>query len=78
MRSQFIAIYMLAGNLIGAGLGGIIIPWLAHSFYGGSNWAIGHAVATAAVLVCPASFAILMLARKQFSTSAVETRMAAA
>ncbi len=64
MRAQFSAIYFLVGNVIGAGLGGILIPWTA-SFLSGEA-AIGTGLFIVCAAVAPAALYLVLRSRSAF------------
>lgn len=67
MRAQFSAIYFLVGNIIGAGLGGILIPWAA-SFLPGKA-AIGPGLFLVSAAVTPLAIYLVLRSRAAFPQS---------
>lgn len=65
MRAQFAAIYFLIGNVIGAGLGGILIPAVASQLPGKA--AIGPALFLVNAAVVPVAVLLVLGSRSHFS-----------
>ncbi|WP_255325899.1 MULTISPECIES: hypothetical protein [Sphingobium] len=64
MRAQFVAVYFLLSNIIGAGLGGVLTPYVATFFNGPA--AIGPAVFAVTAGVTPIAMLLVLCSAKSF------------